>query len=282
MSWKGLRRKGTEVLTSREWNLSVEALDELYGMLTTGQQDIIVRDIYARIGNFSESVNTAAVNAGTGNFDEAVLVQGRPVIKDGDPVQIYQFYGIAVSQITRAIDEARVTSASELVREYTGRTATVLEEHQPKLDLIAEYTQQTRDVVVRVRMDEYGNVGVVIAEPLDEYGRVLVSPPGELVDELKPVSAHGSITAADNTAGFEVVLEKGGRPNVNVFYSLGGTGELFIEVSRDGATWRTLKTISLAVAGSGVEVLSGIAYPYMRVRTPTTGVDVEFEVVASR
>ena len=282
MSWKGLRRKGTEVLTSREWNLSVEALDELYGMLTTGQQDIIVRDIYARIGNFSESVNTVAVNAGTGNFDEAVLVQGRSVIKDGDPVQIYQFYGIAVSQITRAIDEARVTSASELVREYTGRTATVLEEHQPKLDLIAEYTQQTRDVVVRVRMDEYGNVGVVIAEPVDEYGRISISPPSELLDEFKPVSAYGSITAADNTAGFEVVLEKRGRPNVNVFYSLGGAGELLIEVSRDGVSWRTLHRFTFTEATTDIIVDSGVAYPYIRARTPTTGIDVELEIIASR
>jgi len=282
VSWKGLRKKGTEILTSREWNTAVDALDELYGMLTAGTSTINVDTVNAREGNFSESVNTAVVNAATGNFDENVFVQGRPVVKDGDPVQIYQFYDVAVSQITKAIDEAKITSTSDLVKEYTGKAATLLEKHQPKLDLIAEYTRETRDVAVKIRMDVYGNVGVVIAEPLDVYGRVLVSAPSELVDEFKPVSAYGSITATENVAGFEVVLEKGGRPNVNIFYSLGGAGEVHIEVSRDGVEWRTLKTISLGAAGSGVEVFSGVAYPYIKVRTPTTGIDVEFEVVASR
>ena len=131
MSWKGLRHKGTEILTSREWNLSVDALDELYGMLTAGTSTISVETLNAREGNFSE----------------AVLVQGRPVIKDGDPIQIYQFYDIAVSQITRAVDEAKVT----------------------------EYARETRDVAVKLRMDEYGNIGVVIAEPLDEYGNITTS-----------------------------------------------------------------------------------------------------------
>jgi len=254
MSWKGIRKKGTEILTSREWNLSVDALDELYGMLTDGTATINVDTVLARTGSFSESVNTAVVNAATGNFDEAVFVQGKPVVKDGDPVQIYQFYDVAVSQITKAVDEAKVT----------------------------EYARETRDVAVRIRMDEYGNIGVVIAEPIDEYGRVAVSAPSELLEEFKSVSSYGSITATENVAGFEVVLEKGGRPNVNIFYSLGGAGEVHIEVSRDGATWRTLKTISLTTAGSGIEVISSIAYPYIRARTPTTGIDAEFEVVASR
>jgi len=254
VSWKGIRKKGTEILTSREWNLSVDALDELYGMLTAGTSTISVDTVNAREGNFSESVNTAVVNAATGNFDEAVFVQGKPVVKDGDPVQIYQFYDIAVAQITKAVDEAKVT----------------------------EYARETRDVAVKIRIDEYGNIGVVIAEPIDEYGRVQVSAPSELLDEFKPVSTHGSIAATENTAGFEVTLEKGGRPNVNVYYSLGGAGEVYIEVSRDGATWRTLKTISLTTAGSGIEVIAGIAYPYVKVRTPTTGISVEFEVVASR
>jgi hypothetical protein len=238
VSWKGLRRKGTEILTSREWNTAVDALDELYGMLTTGQQDITVRDVYARSGNFSENV----------------LVQGRPVIKDGDPVQIYMFYDIAVAQITKAIDEAKIT----------------------------EYARETRDVAVKIRMDVYGNVGVVIAEPLDVYGRVAVSAPSELLEEFKPVSAYGSITATENTAGFEVTLNKGGRPNVNIYFSLGGAGELYIEVSRDGANWRTLHYYSFTAAVSDVIVDTGVTYPFIRVRTPTVGIDVEFEIVASR
>jgi len=117
---------------------------------------------------------------------------------------------------------------------------------------------------------------------LDEYGRVEVSPPKEILDEFKPVSAYGSITATDNTTGFSVTLSKGGRPNVNIYYNLGGAGTIYLKVSIDGVTWRTLKTYTLADAGEGIDIIQGIAYPYVRLETPTTGIDVVFEIVASR
>jgi hypothetical protein len=274
------------------------------------------------------------------------------VIKDGDPISIYQFYDVAKQQITEAIDKstllsktlsdldqiygklpsstditsainnARVTSNTDLIaqytgssktlleqlygklpskkdvtsaidsstvtgysldiREYTRRTAETIEAYASRLITIEQYTRETRDVVVKIKIDEYGNVGVKIAEPLDEYGRVVVSTPSELLDEFKPVSAYGSITALDNTAGFNIALNKGGRPNVNIYYSLGGAGTVYLKASRDGVTWRTLKTYSLSVAGEGTDIVQGVAYPYVKLETPTILIDVEFEIVASR
>jgi len=266
VSWRGLRHKGAERLTSREWNTVVDSLDELYGILTTGERDINVREVYAK----------------SGFFETRIYAEGRPVILDWDPVQIYQFYDVAKRQITEAVDASRVTGTADLIREYAERSTRALEAELPKLELIRDYVRETRDVAVKLRINEYGNVGVVIAEPLDVYGRVAVGAPQEIVEEFKPVHAYGSITAAENTAGFEVTLEKGGRPNVNVYYMLGGVGDVSIEVSWDGVTWRVLRTISLPAAGSGLEVITGVAYPYVRARTTTAGIDVEFEVVASR
>lgn len=336
MSWRGLRYKGTERLLSREWNAVVDSLNDLYGWLTDGTKDINVNEVYAKSGHFGTRIDC----------------EGRPVILDGDPISIYQFYEVAKSQITEAIDKsallskavsdldqiygklpsstditsainnarvtsntdliaqytgasrslleqiygklpskedvtsaidsAKVTSSTDLIAQYTRRTAETIETYAPKLVTIEQYTREVRDVVVRVRMDEYGNVGVRIAEPLDEYGRVVVSTPSELLNEFKPVSASGSIAATDNTTGFSVTLDKGGRPFVNVYYRLGGAGEVYLKVSRDGATWRTLKTYTLPAAGEGLDTVPGVSYPYVRLETPTTGVDVEFEVVASR
>jgi hypothetical protein len=103
--------------------------------------------------------------------------------------------------------------------------------------------------------------------------------------ELEPVSARGSVAAAENTRGFEVVLEKGWRPIVNIYFRLGGAGELYIEVSADGAKWRTLHYEYFDPEEEGradsIVTLDKVAYPYIRVRTPTTGIDVEFEVVAT-
>ena len=296
MSWRGLRYKGTERLTSREWNAVVDSLNDLYGFLTSGLQDIYIDEVYGR----------------TGHFRERIDCEGRPVILDGDPISIYQFYDIAKQQITEAIDKstllsktvsdldqiygklpskeditsaidsALVTGYSLDIREYARRTAETIEAHAPKLITIEEYTRETRDVVVRMRIDEYGNVGVKIAEPLDEYGRVAVATPSELLDEFKPVSAYGSITATDNTAGFSIALNKGGRPSVNIYYRLGGAGAVYLKASRDGVTWRTLKTYSLSEAGEGTDIIQGVAYPYVMLSTDATGIDVEFEVVASR
>jgi hypothetical protein len=252
VSWRGLRYKGTERLTSREWNAVVDSLNDLYGFLTTGTQDIYVDEVYGRAGYFNEQV----------------YVQGKPVIKDGDPISIYQFYETAKSQITEAIDKSKATAT--------------LDQIYGNLLTIEQYTKDTRDVVVRMRIDEYGNVGVKIAEPLDEYGRVAVSTPSELLEEFKPVSAYGSITATDNTAGFSITLDKGGRPSVNIYYRLGGAGAVYLKASRDGVTWRTLKTYSLSGAGEGTDIVQGVAYPYVMLSTDTTGINVEFEIVASR
>ena len=245
MSWRGLRYKGTERLTSREWNAVVDALNDLYGFVATGQQDIYVDAVY---GN-------------TGYFNSQVYVQGRPVIKDGDPVNIYQFYDPAVSQMVYAIESSRATR---------------------DLDLISQYTKDSRDVLVKITFSPYGNVGVKIAEPLDVYGRVATAAPQELLNELQPVSASSSITASSNTAGLSITLSKGGRPNVNVYYSLDGPGTVYLKASWDGSTWRTLKTYTLTQAGEGVDVVQGIAYPYLRLETPTTGINVTLEIVASR
>jgi len=202
MSWRGLRYKARERLLSKEWNAVVDALNDLYGFLTSGQQDIFVDEVYGRTAHFAERIDC----------------EGRPVILDGDPISIYQFYDIAKSQITEAIDatkakatldaiygklltkedvtsaidNAKITSINalygDLISQYTRRSAEADEALLPKVDLLSDYVRETRDVVVKLRMDEYGNVGVIIAEPLDEYGRVKTAPPSELLDEFKTVS----------------------------------------------------------------------------------------------
>jgi len=321
----------------RVWGIRVvDALNELYGWITDGTHDIYVDEVYGRAAHFRERIDC----------------EGRPVILDGDPISIYQFYDIAKTQITEAIDRssllskavsdldqiygklpsasditsainnAKLTTNTDLIAQYTGaskslleqiygklpskedvtssidralvsryaldireysrRTAETVEAYAPRLVTIEQYTREVRDVVVRMRIDEYGNVGVRIAEPLDEYGRVEVSAPREILDEFKPVSSYGSITATDNTAGFSISLSKGGRPNLNVYYRLGGAGTVYLKASVDGAMWRTIKTYSLSAAGEGIDVIQGVAYPYVKLETPTTGIDVEFEIVASR
>jgi hypothetical protein len=103
-----------------------------------------------------------------------------------------------------------------------------------------------------------------------------------IIIELSAISATRSVTASENTSGLTVYLNKGGRPNVNIYYSLGGAGNVYVEVSLDNNTWRQLDVIQLTSGGSGIKIYQGIAYPYVRARTDATGIDVVFEIVASR
>jgi hypothetical protein len=194
----------------------------------------------------------------TASFQQRITADGRPVILDGDPVGIYQFYDVAKNQITEAIDNSNTLSSLE------------------------EYIKEARNVLVNIKTDQNGNVGIIIADPLDQYGRVSVAAPSELVSELQPVNASNSLLAEYNTSGLTIILNKGGRPNLNVYYSLGGAGTITLMVSLDGNSWRTLKTYTLSGAGSGIDIIQGVAYPYVMLSTSVTDIDVTLEIVASR
>jgi hypothetical protein len=208
LSWRGLRHKGRERLFRHEWNAVVDALNDLHSWLTSGQQDINVNEVHAKVGNFSEQL----------------LVQGRPVLKDGDPITIQQFHDTAVDQIVQAIDRSRATQ--------------LLETCTSKLE--------------------------------------------ELLEEFKPVWARDGIRATDNTEGFHVDLHKGGRPNVTLYYRVGGVATIYLKGSVDGTEWRILETITTTGPEEKAIAFMAVAYPYVRAETPTTGIDVFFELVASR
>ncbi len=83
-----------------------------------------------------------------GYFYYDLLVQGKKVIKDGDPINIYDILEPAREKVTYAIDQS----------------------------LLTQYMRDVREKVLKLSMDEYGRVGVIIAEPIDEYGNVKTVP----------------------------------------------------------------------------------------------------------
>ncbi len=278
MVFESLKVVPKQRITSLWANTLVDAIELAYNLGRRGDPDAPFSLFYGNSGFFSQSL----------------FVQGRPVIKDGDPISIYDIFSYAQSKITSAIDSAKVTSLADLVRIYTQGSRDILDllyakapspaDVRSSIDssLTAQYILDVRNKIIGLNINQYGYVGIRIADPLDSYGRVVISAPNELLSEFQPVSASSSVSATDNTSGLSVALNKGGRPNVNIYYSLGGAGNVYVEVSLDGSTWRLLDTISLSVAGSGIRVYQGIAYPYVRVRTDATAIDVVFEIAASR
>jgi len=169
---------------SSSWaNAVVDALNQLYDI---GEASVKYEDLKAlgydivpdqdnlrRLGDPSRA--WSEVNAHIGYFIDDAFVQGKKVLKDGDPINLYDIYDPANEKITQAIDQSRVSLIEQYAREL-GR-----------LPSIEQYTRETRDVAVRLRIDEYGNVGVVITEPIDAYGNVPVSP-RDIDEDLIPLS----------------------------------------------------------------------------------------------
>jgi len=95
-----------------------------------------------------------------------------------------------------------------------------------------------------------------------------------------PVRSQGSVEAASNTSGLIVSLNKSHRRFVDIYYKFGDAATLYVEVSYDGVDWRPYYSVSFASAKEDIYSFE-TAYPYVRARTTTTGIDVEFEIVAS-
>lgn len=205
-----------------------------------------------------------------GYFKENLYVQGRRVLKDGDPINLYDIFEPAQQKLVQAIEQG------------TSRQTSILSDIYGEQVVTAELVKQIRDKVVKISLDQYGNVGVIIAEPLDEYGYVKVSSQRAVEDAFSPVTARTIVTAANNIYGVELAIATKGRPNINLYYSLGGAGTIYVEGSIDGVNWRTIDTITLSGAGEGVRIYQGIAFPFVRARVPTSGIDVVLEIVASR
>jgi len=164
MAFEHLKVRPGQRATSAWANTLVDILSQAYWLGKRGDPDHIFHEFYA----------------GYGYFYYDLLVQGKRVIKDGDPVNIYDIFDPAKYKITQSIDQS----------------------------LLTQYVRETRDVVVKLRIDEYGNVGVVISEPLDVYGNVKVSP-RDIDEDLLPAS--GIIDTGAQSSPVTVITPSPGK-----------------------------------------------------------------------
>ncbi|RLE64035.1 MAG: hypothetical protein DRJ38_06250 [Thermoprotei archaeon] len=203
-----LKVKPGQRATSTWANTVVDILNDLYGGMreieTRGTAENPFYELYGYYGYFY--------------YD--LYVQGKRVIKDEDPINLYDIFEPAKQRITQAINESKVPSSSDIqnlqsvvAKESLQRDAKlVLEQlyglvsyYEPRFD---EKIEVIRNRVASMFIDEYGNVGVIISKPIDEYGRVLVSQ-RDLDAELLHVG--GEIDTSTATPPVEVITPPPGR-----------------------------------------------------------------------
>ncbi|MCL0035862.1 hypothetical protein M1N47_00315 [Dehalococcoidia bacterium] len=133
------------------------------------------------------------------------------------------------------------------------------------------------------------DVSVASRAPSGEVDATLttrgLSPTGlaKLDNISAQVGAVGNVAAAGNTAGLTVSLDTDFRTVIEVKYSCGAAADFVLEASDDGITWFTADTFSEpAAVPVGSERIRGYnsARRHVRLTSPTTGIDLAFELVA--
>ena len=95
-----------------------------------------------------------------------------------------------------------------------------------------------------------------------------------------PVTQSGSVAAASNTSGLVVTLDTNNRTVVEVRYTAGAAASFTMECSDDNTTWYTADSFSesAAVTNKIIGYLNGRRY--VRFKSPTTGIDLSFQLTA--
>jgi len=122
MAFEHLKPRPATRITSAWGTALIDALNLLYGWLTDGTKDISVDEVLANYGFFSQNV----------------FVQGKPVIKDGDPITVYDIADYAREKITEAIDLARVSRLADVYLDEYGRVGVAV--YDDKVGLAREAT----------------------------------------------------------------------------------------------------------------------------------------------
>jgi len=155
MAFEHLKVKPLQRATASWANAIVDALNQLYGqwkeVYKRGTAENPFYELYGYYGYF---------------FNE-LYVQGKRVIKDGDPVNLYDIFEPAKQDIREVIDQS----------------------------LLTQYMRNVRDKFLNIRVDEYGNIGVTIAELAEAPTKIYEFLP-RAITQLKEIIPYGIDTSS--------------------------------------------------------------------------------------
>jgi len=219
MAFDYLKPKPATRITTAWGSALIDALNFLYGWLTGGGRDVNVNNLLANYGFF--------------NFD--LFVSGKPVIKDGDPITVYDVTDYVSGKITSAIDAARISKLANVYMDAGGNVGVAI--YDDKVGLAKDATLSA----VSQKLDK-----------LDELGRL------ELVAyTTTPLAANGEwVSSVDSSVYARFICG-------SVYADQAGT--LYVEQSPDSSNWDVVDSFTVS-GGSGVKFSVEKVAPYARVR----------------
>jgi len=283
MAFNHLKPRPATRITSAWGSALIDALNLLYGWLTSGQQDISVDEVLANYGF----------------FNRGLFVEGKPVIKDGDPISIYDIADYVREKITTAIDLARVSKLADVYLDENGRVGVAV--YDDKVGLAKEATLSSvsakldrLDVPLSTRASE-STLSTIKAQTdklaFDDASRLKVNaeavtnPPNldvALSTRASESTLQSAVSKLDELGKLELVsytttpLAADGEWTSSVDNSpytrfICGSvyadqpGTLYVEQSPDGSNWDIVDSYSVS-AGTGLKFSVEKVLGYARVR----------------
>lgn len=252
MSFDQFRVVPMQRLTASLWNALIEALN---GLDSQTRDEILKRVMYEDLGKLEYDIipdqtnardlgspdkTWKAIYAKSGSFTDSLTVQGKAVLKDGDPISIYDILDTARTKITQAIDASRASNLD--VSLSTRASESTLLAIKSKTDNI--------DVLLSSRASEETLNRVLQA--LYEFGDLVLHDYTTI-----PLSANSEWTSTTDSS------TKTGKVVGSVYSDVSGT--LHVEQSPDGTNWDIVDSFTVA-GGSGLKFNVEKVCTYLRVR----------------
>ena len=228
------QHKGIEPLYPDEWNAVVDGLDILYRYVAQLEErtnfEALKSDIKPAVDNVYDLGDVERswreVWGHIGYFKDALYVQGRPVIKDGDPISVFDILEDARRKITLAIDYSTLLYSiyAELVRLVDGKKPELLGIEVNK-HLYPGYTVFDTDLTVR----KSGRVRVKLWSSVDGYFALKWTPRG-FTDPIIGYLNAGAPIPARCWHEFDFTCEAEDKVNVVVYQ----TGQVTVAIYNIG------------------------------------------------
>jgi len=162
------------------------------------------------------NINTNAITAKSGSFDETLTLQGKQVLKDGDPIYVADLYQAAYEKITYAIDVSKV---ADYIADIKADIDLLLNYRKPELlayEVNAYATAMAPIFASDVVVARDGRVRVKMLSDVDVYAYLSWRPSG-FTDVIDGLLNRGEMVHAMTWHEEDFTVRQGDKVNVKVY-----------------------------------------------------------------
>jgi len=174
--------------------------------------------ISAGYGYFTYDVNALNVKADYGYFNCDAYIQGRRILKDGDPIYVADLFTPAREKVTQAIDYAYITDYLASMKSDIEALLAL-----KKIELLGIQVEYTAPALAKVFNPDLeakidGKIKVKITSEYESYGYLTWLPSG-LATEVEALLNLGEPLKSKSWHEFDFMVKQGDKVNVKFYPS---------------------------------------------------------------